>query len=109
MIGIVLTGMLQDGTVGMELIKRSGGITMVQKPEAAEYPDMPLGVLLENEVDYVVPIAEMGSLLEELVFVPASSVSEVPDDIAYEATIAERIMLASDEVEQIDILGARAP
>ncbi|AMM51789.1 hypothetical protein TH61_12210 [Rufibacter sp. DG15C] len=108
-IGIVLTGMLQDGTVGMEMIKRSGGITMVQKPEDAEYPDMPLSVLHEVEVDYVVSISEMGALLEELVFVPASSSNEIPEDITFEATIAERVMLDSGEIGQIDLLGTRAP
>lgn len=108
-IGIVLTGMLQDGTVGMEMIKRSGGITLVQKPEDAEYPDMPQSVLNEIEVDYVVPVAEMGELLQELVFVPASATAEVPEDITYEAGIAERLMLEAGEIEDTELLGARAP
>lgn len=108
-IGIVLTGMLQDGTVGMEMIKRSGGITLVQKPEDAEYPDMPQSVVDEMEVDYVVPVHEMGELLQELVFVPASATAEVPEDITYEATIAERLMLDSGEINDTEMMGPRAP
>ncbi|ALI99969.1 chemotaxis protein CheB [Rufibacter tibetensis] len=109
-IGIVLTGMLQDGTVGMEMIKRAGGITMVQKPEEAEYPDMPQSVLNEIEVDYVVTIAEMGELLQELVFVPASATAEIPEDIAYEASIAERLMLdtGNGEIEDTELMGPRS-
>ncbi|GAB2532385.1 chemotaxis protein CheB [Rufibacter soli] len=110
-IGLVLTGMLQDGTVGMEMIKRSGGITMVQAPADAEYPDMPQSVLHEIEVDYVVPVAEMGALLQELVFVPASATAEPPEDVVYEASIAERLMLntGGGAVEDTEILGPRSP
>lgn len=37
-IGIILTGLLNDGASGMLAIKRSGGVTMVQDPTQAEYP-----------------------------------------------------------------------
>src|SRR5687768_9547825 len=40
-IGIILTGMLDDGTSGMSSVKRAGGITIVQDPNEADYPDMP--------------------------------------------------------------------
>src|SRR5689334_14630432 len=52
-IGIVLTGLLDDGTAGMSNIKRAGGITVIQNPDEADYPDMPLSVLENVEVDYV--------------------------------------------------------
>ncbi|GAA4302765.1 chemotaxis protein CheB [Nibribacter koreensis] len=107
-IGIVLTGMLQDGTVGMEMIKRSGGITMVQSPAEAEYPDMPQSVLDMMEVDYVVKVAEMGELLKELVYVPASSQEVIPEDIAYEAQIAERLMLDSGGITDTELMGPRS-
>ncbi|QHL89219.1 chemotaxis protein CheB [Nibribacter ruber] len=107
-IGIVLTGMLQDGTVGMEMIKRSGGITMVQSPAEAEYPDMPQSVLDMMEVDYVVKVAEMGELIKELVHVPASAMKEPPEDITYEAKIAERLMLDSGDIEDTELMGPRS-
>ncbi|WP_192820224.1 chemotaxis protein CheB [Rufibacter sp. LB8] len=108
-IGIVLTGMLQDGTVGMEMIKRSGGITIVQHPREAEYPDMPQSVLDMMEVDYAIPVNEMGKLLQELVFVPASATAEIPEDVTYEASIAERLMLDTGEIEDTEMMGPRAP
>ncbi|RYD86885.1 MAG: chemotaxis protein CheB, partial [Sphingobacteriales bacterium] len=43
-IGIILSGMLQDGTAGMDAIRRSGGTLIVQDPAEAEFPDMPLSV-----------------------------------------------------------------
>jgi two-component system chemotaxis response regulator CheB len=52
-IGIILTGLLDDGTAGMATIKRAGGITIVQNPDEADYPDMPLSVLENIEDDYV--------------------------------------------------------
>ncbi|GGH20585.1 hypothetical protein GCM10007423_01060 [Dyadobacter endophyticus] len=45
--------MLDDGTSGMWAIKRSSGICIVQDPNQAEYPDMPLSVINNMDVDYV--------------------------------------------------------
>jgi two-component system chemotaxis response regulator CheB len=66
-IGIVLSGLLNDGTSGLWSVKRLGGITIIQEPEDAEYPQMPQNVLEYVEVDHIVPAASMGALLETLV------------------------------------------
>ncbi|WP_221393243.1 chemotaxis protein CheB [Dyadobacter sp. NIV53] len=66
-IGVVLTGMLDDGTSGMWSIKRLGGLCVVQEPEEAAYPAMPLNVLEYVKVDHVVPIFGIAPLLSELV------------------------------------------
>jgi two-component system chemotaxis response regulator CheB len=65
-IGIVLTGMLNDGTSGMWSIKRLGGLSIIQKPEDALYSSMPDSVLEYVAVDYVVPMSEMADLLNRL-------------------------------------------
>jgi two-component system, chemotaxis family, protein-glutamate methylesterase/glutaminase len=65
-IGIVLTGALDDGTSGMWSIKRLGGITIVQEPGEAFFPEMPLNVLQYVDVDHVVAVTKMGRLLETL-------------------------------------------
>lgn len=64
--GVVLTGELDDGTAGLWEIKRRGGIAVVQNPEQAAFPSMPLSVLREVEADYVVDLNCMGDLLVRL-------------------------------------------
>ena len=66
-IGVVLTGMLDDGTSGMWSVKRLGGISIVQKPEDAAYSSMPESVLEHVNVDHVLQLSEIGPLLNTLV------------------------------------------
>ena len=65
-IGIVLSGLLNDGTSGLWSIKRLGGVTIIQEPEDAEYPQMPQNVLEYVDVDYTLPVAQMGELVVKL-------------------------------------------
>lgn len=64
--GIVLTGQLDDGTAGLWEVKRRGGVAIVQNPEEASFPSMPLSALSEVEVDYTARLAEIGPLLTRL-------------------------------------------
>lgn len=65
-IGVVLSGLLDDGTSGLWIIKRLGGICMIQDPEDAEFPSMPQSVLQYVEVDYSIPVSSMGQILQKL-------------------------------------------
>ncbi|MEZ0484743.1 chemotaxis protein CheB [Fibrella aquatica] len=65
-IGVVLTGLLNDGTSGMWTIKRLGGIGIVQEPDDALYASMPESVLEYVEVDHVLPLAKIPMLISEL-------------------------------------------
>jgi two-component system chemotaxis response regulator CheB len=58
-IGVVLSGHMADGTHGLALIKKAGGCTVVQDPDEAEVPAMPLNAMRRGEVDYVLPVEEM--------------------------------------------------
>jgi two-component system chemotaxis response regulator CheB len=105
-VGVVLTGMLHDGTAGLDFIKRCGGVAVVQDPAEAEYPSMPESALRNVAVDYVVPLDEMGSLLISLVsrdLVPESSGMEtpIPPDLKLEAAIAERVVGTTEEAMQL--------
>lgn len=66
-IGVVMSGLLDDGTSGMWNIKRCGGITVVQDPKEAAYASMPENVLQYVTVNHTVPVLEMGALLTRLV------------------------------------------
>jgi two-component system chemotaxis response regulator CheB len=69
-IGVVLTGTLDDGTDGLRLIKDLGGATVVQDPDDAAYRDMPESAARYVGPDRIVPLAEMGATLFELIDAP---------------------------------------
>jgi two-component system, chemotaxis family, protein-glutamate methylesterase/glutaminase len=104
-IGVLLTGMLDDGIAGLEAIRRCGGVAVVQDPSEAEYPEMPERAIASVDVDHVVPIAEMGELLGRLVLEEAPA-AEIPRDIAIEAQITVAGTLSPADVEAI---GEQAP
>lgn len=65
--GIVLTGVLDDGAAGLFAIKSRGGRAMVQLPSDALFADMPRNAMKAVDVDYCLPISEMGVILESMV------------------------------------------
>ena len=58
-IGFILTGMLDDGTAGLWLIKDRGGIAIVQEPEEALCPSMRQSALSQVRVDYRLPLSDI--------------------------------------------------
>lgn len=99
-IGVILTGLLNDGTTGMLAIKRSGGTCIVQDPNEAEYADMPLSVLNSMEVDYCVPLADMGAIIAGIVQTTPED-KPAPDDVILESEIAERVVVDYTNVAKL--------
>ncbi len=99
-IGIVLTGSLDDGTTGMLAIKRSGGTCMVQDPNEAEYPDMPLSVLNNMEIDYCIPLNQMGETIFEITQTNPEEIA-APKEVIIESEIAERVVVDYEHVKQL--------
>lgn len=66
-IGIILTGALDDGTVGLRLIKNYGGLAIVQDPQEAEHPDMPRHALENIQVDQCLKLAEMPPFIAQAI------------------------------------------
>lgn len=96
-IGTILTGFLNDGAAGMVAVKQSGGICIVQDPNEAEYPDMPLSVLNNIEADYSISLARMGEILSELMKLEPKAV-EPPEQVIVEADIAARMAVGIEKV-----------
>jgi two-component system chemotaxis response regulator CheB len=90
-IGIILTGLLDDGTSGMSAIKRSGGICIIQDLTDAEFPDMPNNVLQNVNVDYQLPVSAIGEMLDTLLLIEHCVSTEVPKDVELEAEITRRM------------------
>lgn len=105
-IGVILTGYLDDGTAGLIAIHRCGGICVVQDPGDAEYPDMPQNALNNAKVDHCVPLAALGPLLSKLVGMRIGKALPVPEDVALEAKIAERVL---SDVAAVNELGQQVP
>jgi two-component system chemotaxis response regulator CheB len=99
-IGIVLTGLLNDGTTGMLAIKRSGGTCVVQDPNEAEYPDMPLSVLDNMEADYCISLANMEEVISAILQTTPEE-TPAPDDVIIESQIAEKVVVDYDNVRQL--------
>jgi two-component system, chemotaxis family, protein-glutamate methylesterase/glutaminase len=87
-IGVVLTGTLSDGASGLRTLSLCGGITVVQDPSDAAFPEMPKMALERARPDYVVRLADMPRLLESLVHQPAGKPTASQAAAKYELAIA---------------------
>ena len=58
---------MRDGTVGLRAVHEAGGLTMVQNPAEAEYPDMPRNAMSDLPVTFCLDLAEIGPALDLLV------------------------------------------
>ena len=105
-IGIVLTGYLDDGTAGLVAIHRCGGTCIIQDPKDAEYPDMPKNALNQVDADFCLPIEEMGSALINILNRPFKRKVKIPKDIQLEAHIAERVV---GDLASVNELGEQVP
>lgn len=106
-IGVVLTGHLGDGTVGLQAIRKRGGLSVVQNPKEAEYPSMPSSALRYVKVDYCVPLAEIPDLLLRLVGEPAAAeeLYPLPRDVEVESNIAEQHMDSDELLDNVEKIG----
>ncbi|KAA0677389.1 chemotaxis protein CheB [Roseomonas genomospecies 6] len=89
-VGLILTGTLDDGTAGLRAVKRCGGVAVVQDPEDAEWPSMPRNALRHVSVDACAPLSDLPALLARLLNEPPGPAVPIPADIAEEARISER-------------------
>jgi two-component system, chemotaxis family, protein-glutamate methylesterase/glutaminase len=64
--GVVLSGLLDDGTSGMWSINKNGGVTIVQDPEEAQFPHMVQNVMQYVDVDHIMMAAQISALLIRL-------------------------------------------
>jgi two-component system chemotaxis response regulator CheB len=98
-IGVLLSGSLDDGTTGLSVIKSRGGLVMVQDPEEALYPSMPESAMARTTVDHVLSAREMGKELAVRVREATDGVDVPPlsavDEMEVQAARAEEYAVTS--------------
>jgi two-component system, chemotaxis family, protein-glutamate methylesterase/glutaminase len=109
-IGVVLTGNLNDGTSGLWSIKSRDGIAIVQDPEEAISPSMPTSAMQYVKVDYCLPVLDIASLLVQL---SKETVKEegdynMSDNLELEINIVKQNMDSDELLGTIEKLGKRA-
>jgi two-component system, chemotaxis family, protein-glutamate methylesterase/glutaminase len=77
-IGVILTGALDDGTAGLWAVKDRGGVAVVQEPRDALHASMPESALRYVRVDACVPLAKIAPTLVGFVGEPASAEGDYP-------------------------------
>lgn len=103
-VGILLSGRLNDGTVGLEAIKRCGGVTVIQDPQTAEFSGMPLTAQKFVDIDYTENLENISKLIKQLVEESLPVKTGIPETIRKEAEIATRIR---SQVKTEDFLGEK--
>ena len=104
-VGVVLTGALGDGASGLWTLDQSGGLIVVQDPQDAAFPEMPLSAMNRVKPDHVVGLRDMPALLASLVHEPVGDPVPVPVGTRFEVGIARN---GHSSMDNMDGLGHRS-
>jgi len=104
-IGVVLTGTLGDGASGLRAISRCGGLSVVQHPDDAAFPQMPESALRTMRPDHIARLKDMPRLLADLAQQPAGEPVAVPEQIGFEVEIAKT---GRSDMGEMDRFGRRS-
>lgn len=99
-IGVVLTGMLDDGTSGLNAIKAEGGIALVQDPAEAPFTSMPASAIANVTVDRVLPLADLAKEISTLTTHMAASPPMASDQPQHEDDVVAAEKAAAEKGER---------
>jgi two-component system chemotaxis response regulator CheB len=78
-VGMLLSGVLDDGVLGLAAIRARGGVTVVQDPDDALFSDMPRNAIAAQLVDHEVAAGAAGRLFAKLAERPSEEAPMEPD------------------------------
>ena len=96
-IGVILTGWLDDGTAGLRAIRERGGTTIVQHPDDAFASSMPLNAIKYVEIDQILAVKDIGPTLVRLINTPAGK--EVQHPVSNEMELEVKIAKGDKALE----------
>jgi two-component system chemotaxis response regulator CheB len=100
-VGLVLSGLLNDGASGLHAIKAMGGTAIVQHPLDAQAHDMPTAALQTVEADHVGRAGQLAGLLREVVREEAGPIIPASPDLELEVSIAAGQRLGSEQLREL--------
>jgi two-component system, chemotaxis family, protein-glutamate methylesterase/glutaminase len=106
-VGVILTGMLDDGTAGLAAVKERGGTLVVQDPKDALYPSMPTSALQHVGADFVLPLSEIAALLVRVVTQPTQTRENLPVSRLIEIE-SKFVEMEAMSVTDMDTIGSHA-
>lgn len=100
-VGVILSGMLNDGASGLSAIKACGGTAIVQHPLDAAADQMPLAALEAVDADEVASAEDLARVIVEVVGREAGKAVDCPDSLALEVEIAAGARLGAEALREI--------
>ena len=100
-VGVILSGMLNDGASGLRAIKTCGGTAIVQHPLDAHADQMPLAALETVDADEVAPADDLARVIADVVSRDAGAAVNCPDSVALEVEIAAGARLGAEALRRI--------
>lgn len=105
-VGVVLSGRLDDGTAGLQAIKACGGLAIVQDPADALEPSMPRSALQHVDVDWTTRGEALAAILQHAVRQPIVSAPAVPAAVRHENDL---IMDTGNDMRRLNAIGSTSP